>query len=328
LIVSNFRSNASNFNQKRLPKMKSIVSSHCKIVVSDWEMPLLFDNVSHIVVFYDATDFKTIRKDRSRNMKSYFDSFQDFFKKLPHRCQNIKVVLHHFKNVNQLNEQEKQVVSMFSRYDPIIIQDLYSKKNVSEVLSKARIPDPKTPSSSSSSNSSSSFFSKISFSKKKKSEKTSSPKTKKKEENDDLFDFYSFCDSPKKTLDSSVIEILSKTDENGMKEINKQLENKFQKSKQEIKAPINSFVIQMEKKENQKWTGKVMLNNYNSFDLNCQVYCSNQMDIDKTKFTIKKEFSIELNISYFGEVIEGSFVVLKFSKMFKKTAYLFKLKFK
>ena len=128
-------------------------------------------------------------------------------------------------------------------------------------------------------------------------------------------------------MEEKVFQTLSKMDENQMMEINKQLDKKFQKSTQEIKPPLDCFVIKIEKNGDQKWSCKLMLNNYNNFKVNCQVYCSQQIDVDKSKFSIKKEFSIELNLSYFGDLIEGSFIVLKFSKLFKKTAFILKLQF-
>ena len=57
LISNHFRLDENNLKGKRKrTQMKSIVSDHFKIVASDWYMPIIYDNVSHVVVFVDATD--------------------------------------------------------------------------------------------------------------------------------------------------------------------------------------------------------------------------------------------------------------------------------
>ena len=300
LISNHFRLDENNLKGKRKrTQMKSIVSDHFKIVASDWYMPIIYDNVSHVVVFVDATDIDKSIANISNyysSTKNVFDITLDYLKEFKFDC---KVVVHNIEKIDQ--ENEKKIKELFSKYETVFVPNLFSKNNVSEVLSKANIPNPLS------------------------NKKSSSLKSISKSDNS--FDLFSFCDSPKKSMEEKVFQILSKMDENQMMEINKQLDKKFQKSTQEIKPPLDCFVIKIEKNGDQKWSCKLKLNNYNNFKVNCQVYCSQQIDVDKSKFSIKKEFSIELNLSYFGDLIEGSFIVLKFSKLFKKTAFILKLQF-
>ena len=306
MISNHFGENLNEKTNTRRTQMKSIINDNCKLVATDWEMPIIYDNVSDVVVFVDATDIN-----KKISYMSVFEKSLDYLKNSEKKCQ---LVLHNFENlkkkvesleIENKNANEKDIRSIFSKYNPIVVQDLFSKKNISEVLSKAKIPNPISKNSS---------------------QIKKSPVLNDKKEEGYSNEIYSFCDSLKRNLEPNIIKILSGLNEEDMIEENKRLDKKFQKS-QEIKNPVKSYLIEMYKIEDEKWVGKVMISNYNSFDLNCHIYCSQQIDVVKTKIVIKKEYSFDLKISYFGEKIEGSFIVLKFSKLFKKTAFVLKLKF-